>query len=166
MISIIEDILLELHSLGQVDIVTMGDPNIDANYLMNSKCKGCLTTVKIFRLTQHIHTRTRVTNTSGARIDHISTNWPDLYNTFSCLDFGISDHNLVFMTRKKLKVQSETTYVWARSYRKYDPVSFYNEATNIDWRQALDILYGPIHLLIIDAHATYKNIKCKGDRLP
>ncbi len=74
-----------------------------------------------------------MTDTTKTIIDHISTNRAEYYNIFGCLDLGLTDHNLVFMTRKKLKAKEDVTYVWARSYRHYVRDAFAADVAQVDW---------------------------------
>ncbi len=138
----------------------------------DAKCKAYNGLLKSYHLKQHIVEPTRVTESSRTIIDHICSNREDLYCTFGVLDCGISDHSLVFTTRKKAKNKKDSEYVWARSYRKYDPISFEADIANIDWSavlgcdhpdEALDHFYNAM-FEVIDIHAPYKEIKCTRDR--
>ena len=114
-----------------------------------------------------------MTDTTKTIIDHISTNRGEYYNMFGCLDLGLTDHNLVFTMRKKLKAKEEVTYVWARSYRNYVKEAFAADVSQIDWspvilcndtETSVSRFYALL-LEVIDYHAPFKFIECEGDEL-
>ena len=68
--------------------------------------------------------------------------------------------------------KGETSYVWAQTYRKYDPLLFNADIAALDCgsvylsdnpEQALDRFYNLI-FSVVDYHAPFKYIKCKGER--
>ena len=59
--------------------------------------------LKSMGLTQGIRVPTRITVTRSTIIDHVITNRNQLYSIFGVIPLGISDHDMVIVTRKKPK---------------------------------------------------------------
>ena len=123
-------------------------------------------------LTQLIKEQTRVTNTSKTINDHIWVNNTDFYATSGCLDLGLSDHHLVYVSGKRAKIKKNTCYIHSRSYRQFDEQSFYNDMSHINWLplyvindidHAVDYV-NRVLLSVFDKHAPVKKIKCKSDQ--
>ena len=99
-LEVIEQKLLDINGEGDADILLIGDINI------NLFGKGDSMTTKYRkwlgnqRLKSMINDPTRITKQSHTCIDHILTNRPDLYHNASVLDPGLSDHSMVFASRK------------------------------------------------------------------
>ncbi len=77
---------------------------------------------------------------------------------------------MLFTSREKLPEKRETTYIWARSYRKYDRLEYKTDIGNANWdlvlqeedvNRAVTQLYR-ILLDVAEKHAPHKYIKCKG----
>ena len=95
-----------------------------------------------------------------------------MYYTSGAVELGISDHNLIYTVRNKYKEETDTSYIWTRSYRKYDKDLFRRDLERICWDFILNI--NTLDLAaeklmstltwIIDKYAPYKWIKCKGQR--
>ena len=80
-------------------IKKIGDTNCDfikpTNYTTHLK-----RIIKNHGLTQLIEDPTLTTVSTGTLIDHIITNKPDIVGQSGVIPSGISDHDLIFMTRK------------------------------------------------------------------
>ena len=61
--------------------------------------------------------------TLDSKIDLVYTN-SDCVQTAGILDFSLSDHNPVFVTRKKIKTKTHSQMFYDRSYAKYDKDMF------------------------------------------
>ena len=86
----------------------------------------------------------------------------------SVTDPGMSDHALVYVSRKYPKPKPEMFFIKALSYRNFDSVAFHRDACLLPWglifecdnvNQAAEILVGLIEGLA-NKHAPIKNIKC------
>ncbi len=115
---------------------------------------------------------TRVTNTCKTTIDHIVTNNTDFYHTAFTFDPGLSDHQLVGIARKRLKLKHTTSYFRGRSYRNFDEDMYYADMAKINWTFLYQIddvniaaeIFTDTMLGVIDKHALYKRIKCCSDQ--
>ena len=56
--------------------------------------------IKTYSLTQLIKEPTRTTHKTQTIIDHVITNWPERVSESGVIPCGISDHDLIFMTKK------------------------------------------------------------------
>ena len=75
-----------------------------------------------FSLVQMINSPTRITNNSVSLIDHVLTNSSDKISNSGVLDIGLSDHQLIFCTRKLVreKVHSHKN-IKCRLFKNYTP---------------------------------------------
>ena len=105
-----------LLNLKDNEIYLFGDFNINllqnGNYILNRKemaaCQGAVHTLinkyqefcQIFSLKQLITCPTRVTCNTPSLIDHILTNSTEKIFQSGIIDCGMSDHQLIFCTRK------------------------------------------------------------------
>ena len=115
---------------------------------------------------------TRITNTTKTLLDHILVNNTDFYRISGTMDPGLSDHKLVYVTRKRLKPKGDTSYFMGQSYRNFDEALFYHNVSTINWlplymisnidvctEYFTDTLRG-----IINIHAPYEKIKCRSNQ--
>ena len=102
-------------------------------------------------------------------IDHLITNNNDFYNISGC---GLSDHFLVFTTRKRLTPKFNTSYFWGRSYRNYNDNLFYLDVLSVNWLYLYSMddidtateYFTKVLLDIINIHAPIKCIKCRSEQ--
>ena len=71
-----------------------------SNTAVSSISKQYIEFCSNFFLTQLIKSPTRVTSGSSTLIDHILTNAEDKISRSGIIDIGISDHQMIFCTRK------------------------------------------------------------------
>ena len=138
------------------DIFLMGDFNI--NYLaVNERHKKLLTNMEsLTGLKQLITQPTRMTNC----IDLIFTNCNEIANS-GVLDIDISDHDLVFVTKKKATITREQIDFYGRSYKNYDKNDFQLHLINHNW----ETFWGfddPTHCweYITTLIESYMNVSC------
>ena len=63
---------------------------------------------------------TRVTDQSATFIDHILTNSPDKVSQSGAIDLGLSDHDLIYYTRKtSLPKSHKHNEIFVRSMKRY-----------------------------------------------
>ena len=124
------------------DVFILGDININVflngkNILQNNKSylSNCITLetnfkkyrefCSTFSLVQMINSPTRITTNSSSLNDHILTNASDKITQNGVIDIGISDHQLIFCTRKiiRSKHHSHKT-IRCRSFKHYTPDVF------------------------------------------
>ena len=124
----------ELHILGDININTLIDDNrsifeIRKNTpLRNSLptlCKQYIEFCSSFSLKQLISSATRITCSSSTIIDHILTNTTNNISQSGVIDLGISDHNVIYFTRKMKKVKlRHHTYIKYRSFKNYSVTDY------------------------------------------
>ena len=98
----LSNLLLHMNGLGTPDILVLGDINVDLIKPSTNKNKITQFTVSN-NLTQLIKTQTRCTNTGATLVDHIYTNNNIFFNIAGVYDPGLSDHSMVYVTRKSHK---------------------------------------------------------------
>ena len=92
-----------------------------------------------------------------------------MYQCYGVLDSGTSDHSLTFPVRKKKKLPQKNRCVWAKSYRIYNRVTYYNVFLETDWSPLLECtkpesavdLFHQMILPVIENHTLHKFIKAK-----
>ena len=116
-----------------------------------------------------INRDTRVTNMSSNCIDHTYLNNLDLYANRGCLDIGLSDHSLVFITRKKKKLDKTNKTIKIPNYRNFNIDLFNADVENADWDNvflatnvddAVDV-FNVIFTKILDVHLPWKRIRVR-----
>ena len=143
------------------DLFILGDMNINilsqGNNILNNN-KTCLSVsspvesmqkkykefCSTFSLLQIVDSPTRITNNTSTLIDHILTNARDKISKVGIIDIGLSDHQLIFCTRKLMRTKyNNHKTIKCRSFKKYTSDKFalilkksnfcnYEEFDNID----------------------------------
>ena len=113
---ILQELLGDLSGAKSPDIVMMGDFNIDISQSSPANRKVSLFASNC-SLDQLIKKPTRITNTSQTVIDHAYVKNSIFYETRGVSDPGLSDHCLIYICRKRLKIKRKVNYIFARSYR-------------------------------------------------
>ena len=98
-LSLIENKILDIYAENPGDIVLMGDWNIDLFKQRDPATVKYKTFMKICGLSQVITTATRVGQQRSSLIDHALTNREEYYHQWGVVDYGMSDHSLIFVTR-------------------------------------------------------------------
>ena len=134
-------------------------------------CKQYIEFCSSFSLKQLISSPTRVTCNSSTIIDHILTNRANNVSQSGVIDFGISDHNIIFFTRKIKKIKlNQHTYIKYRSFKNYS-VNEYEEKLkqanfpnylNFDNMDAAYCSFLKILMNVIDSLAPSKERRIKG----
>ena len=90
--------------------------------------------ISYFGLKQIIQSPTRITCSKSSLLDHILTNANEKISQSGVLDIGISDHQLIFCTRKLAKTKTgKTKYIYSRTMKKYTEELFKENLTNINF---------------------------------
>ena len=119
------------------EVIVIGDMNV--NWEDKSARKQLKQVTDSFNLTQVISGATRITNSSSTQIDLIFSNKPErIIKSYNFIT-GLSDHNLILMTRKvngkKGPVSAQTMdYMKIPKNKKED---FKNEVQNIKWDELM-----------------------------
>ena len=167
---LLENKLIDLYANSKLDIIILGDLNVDLLKRRDHKAKKLINFMRTNRLDQLITKPTRITHRSRTLIDHVMVNNMEYYNQSGCLDIGISDHHLVYTSRKKAKIKSESCQLWLRSYRNYDKEQFYLDICAINWDKIMEIKdvnlavekFNEYFLNVVNKHAPYQWINCRG----
>ena len=86
---------------------------MNINLSLNGKNSACPLVKKwkefitTFGLKQLIKQPTRITTNSSSLIDHVLTNTKDKISNSGILDIGLSDHQLIFCTRKLTRTKTD-----------------------------------------------------------
>ena len=87
-----------------------------------------------FGLNQIIKTPTRITCETSTLIDHILTNSHEKISQSGVIDCGLSDHNVIFCTRKITKIKTgDQKIINSRSLKNYSPEIFEEALKDLDF---------------------------------
>ena len=128
----LENTLSKLRS--DCDFIVLGDFNV---CLIKSKGKlvnSYRQLLNFFSSKQLIKEPTRITETSASLLDHIFTNNTEKIYQSGVLNKGISDHLIVYCSRKVLRGQiGKHKTIKIRSLKNYSPIEFLSKLRNVDW---------------------------------
>ena len=121
-----------IKSYKNVDFIIMGDMNV--NYLDNNcpKTKQLKSWAKLSGFTQLIDKPTRITPRKAGCLDLIFVNSINI-TSHGIVDLNISDHELVYVTKCKLKKPVVKTSFMGRSYKNFDENNFRDLLLNNNW---------------------------------
>ena len=103
----------------------------------------------VFNFKQLISCPTCITCSSSAIIDHILASYPDRVSQKGIIDIGISDHQLIFCTRKTLKTKTA-------SHKQINFLSIKNYST-VTYEEALKKVKSPNYEIFININEAYAN---------
>ena len=152
-----------LLNLKDNEIYLLGDFNINllqnGNYILNRKgmvvCQGTVHTLinkyqelcQTFSLKQLITCPTCVTCNTSSLIDHVLTNSSEKIFQSGIIDCGMSDHQLIFCTRKVKQAKfNKHNNVFLRSLKHYTVNVFVKKLqkvnfSNYEWFSFIDVAY-------------------------
>ena len=134
--------------------------------------------IKTYSLTQPIKEPTRTTHTTQTIIDHIITNRPERVSESGVIPCGISDHDLIFMTKRigSPKSKFAPRIINIRNQKRFDLRAFQHDTLNnspFDEIKAtckdadeIWLQWKTFFLYILDKHIPNTQIKIKGNRIP
>ena len=123
-------------------------------------------------LTQLINEPTRKTDATESLLDHILVNTPDKISQSGVIEKGISDHEIIFCTRKHQKFKSgQHNSIKIRSMKKYSKELFLEKLNEVEFPeysnfQHVNEAYSDIItklMVVIDNIAPIKEIRVKGN---
>ena len=124
--------ILEINRLNKYgEIFILGDFNINYKGTNNPDTKILKWFEQKSGLKQIIDETTRFSNTNSC-IDLIFTNSPCIFDQ-GTLDVNISDHEMIFVTRKHMAKTKNPSSFKGRSYRNYNENMFIQQLNDIDW---------------------------------
>ena len=125
----------EIHILGNFNInmyhnnryIVQDDNTISSKFLSHD-IKNCHQLCTMHGLKQLIQSPTRVTCSTSTLIDHILTSAPSRVSQKGVISAGVSDHQLIFCTRKisKIKTGGDHKYLNFCSMKNY-AADYYKE---------------------------------------
>ena len=139
-----EEILRSLDAESHESII-MGDMNCDYLKPDNNNTKHIKRIFHTNGYTQMIGKPTRTTDHSKTLIDYMATNRPDCVSDQGVLPCGISDHDVIYMTRsmKKPRVKMKPKIVETRKYSKFDSGQFRNDLQSMPFDKTKNITAEP-----------------------
>ena len=150
-----------LTSFGEIEItseiVVIGDFNIDYKKTTMPECKYLKEFERTHQLKQYIKKPTRITNKVRSTIDLIFSNM-NFVAEAGVLASQISDHQPIFIRRKKSRELKSFTTIWGRSMKNYNKDHFQNVILDDDrWRNFwcgdndVNTLWSIMHEIIMDS---------------
>ena len=130
-IEIIENKLSDIN-LQKTEVILMGDLNIDLMDSRNNIGKDLVNTMKQLGLRQLIKNPTRYSQNKNSCLDLFFTNSDIIANSGVC-NLNISDHQMILLTRKKIKLHKQKCDFIGRSYRNYNKETFQDRIIQSDW---------------------------------
>ena len=145
------------------EVYMLGDLNcnlLDSNL---SNVKMLQEIMQLYQLTQIIDDPTRVTKSTKSLLDVCITSSPDKIIQSGVVHLGISDHSLIYATRKLnsvIKGNSQNS-VEFRNFRKFNVESFLSDLYMLPWveldcKQNVDEMWEcwkTLFLQVLDKHA-------------
>ena len=149
------------------------DDNTISSKFISSDIKNYHQYCKMYGLKQLIKSPTCVTCSTSTLIDHILASFLSRVSQKSVIDVGISDHQLIFGSRKvsRLKTGGVHNYLNLRSFKNYTVDSYKEVLKQLDFQnyEPLDdvnFAYSNFFqktMTVIDKIASYRNKRIKGN---
>ena len=133
----IKDCLENINNLSKIDIFILGDFNINILKKSAEDTKDILNLMSSFGIKQFINEPTRFGRTNSC-IDLIFSN-SDYIKESGTLNLNYSDHQAIFITKKKIKSRSEKISFKGRSYKNYKTKDFQELLNNDNWENLYNI---------------------------
>ena len=132
------DTLDQIALRNNLETFIMGDINVNLSDLQNLNAITLVENLQHYGFAQKITDSTRhAKNNRSSLIDHIYTN-SDKIQEAGNITLNISDHDMIYVIRKKNKALNVKLSFKGRSYRQYDREQFQENLANRNW----DLFYG------------------------
>ena len=129
-----EDVLVKLENETNKDIVIIGDFNADVGALkLHNHTRKLMQITRLHGFTQLIKNPTRVTEDTSSTIDLIFVNNFHRIVTHGVQECGISDHSIVFATKKSGFPKGPAQVHEIRSYKNFNKESFRQDIAWVPW---------------------------------
>ena len=132
-LEIIEDSLIDL-DLNKIELLLVGDFNIDGLDKRNPTTKKLIELYKQYGLRQISKEPIRYAEAKDSCIDLCITN-SNIISQFRTTNVIISDHQMIMLTRKKLKIKKKRCEFFGRSYRNYNKTEFQRKLQEMQWEE-------------------------------
>ena len=124
--------LIEPVNRDRVDLIIMGDFNIDYLNKKTLHASGLNVLETKYSLTQLIRHHTRISRDSKTIIDLTYTDMKSISKS-GVIDYDVSDHLPIFIVKKKERTKVKKRQTHGRSYKKYNPELFLQLLETQDW---------------------------------
>ena len=133
MINLLMNDISSIQQLDKYDLFILGDMNINFKKTHDLHTKALKSQMTQFGLKQYISEPTRY-NKQGTHsiIDLIFSNSNHIYKAGVC-NYNLSDHELVYITKKKTTPKPLKTTFLGRTYKCYDKQRFQSALLRYDW---------------------------------
>ena len=127
----------ETDNFDAQEVYILGDLNI--NLINNQKhtpngIKRYKEFCSLNGLKQLLTLPTRITKTSTSLLDHVLTNSADRVSQFGVVDMGLSDHQLIYCTRKITRTKTNAhKYIKTRSLKNYSQTLFLDKLRKVNF---------------------------------
>ena len=150
-------------NIDQKEIYLLGDFNVNllygTKYILKEKCNSSSAVGPLinkykefcqkFSFTQLIRNPTRITSNSSTLLDHILSNSKCNNSNHGVIEIGLSDHQLIFCTRKKIRQKFNThNHVQQRVFKNYIPEKLIHALKEIKF---------PNYDLFVDVNIAYSD---------
>ncbi len=161
------------------NVLIVGDLNADITRskdgeIVSIQGKKLLRTLQHFNYSVMNDQPTRVTATSSTLIDHIISSKPEMIKETKCLELGISDHMLVYVSLTTKVKRPLPKIINACTYSKFNSEHFRKDIEEAPWsvcsvfNDTDDVYWAWSHLFnnICKRHAPYREVKVRQNSLP
>ncbi len=132
---------LEFFDRENKEMIILGDTNCDFSLKVADEYSSSLNNTAhlveiydLFGLTQMIGEPTRVTLATSTLIDHIATNKPENVVASGVFNITLSDHYLVYVTRKFMgSTKRQRKTISTRKLKNFNSDNFLSDLGQIDW---------------------------------
>ena len=128
---------LEQISVRKKDLFIMGDLNINYNNKKSTSYRQLAFFERVNNLAQLIKNSTRINQQTSTILDLILTNAQYISHA-GTLDTYISDHQPIFVVKKKKRNPKLKVSFLGRQYKNYNPITFANNLKTQDWQNLYD----------------------------
>ena len=133
----IRNCIEDLKDISKKDIFFMGDFNIDFSNKASNDSKDLINLMSTHGFKQFIKETTRF-GTKNTCIDLIFSN-SDYINDAGTLDLNYSDHQAIYVTKKKTTLKSKKMKFYGRSYKNYIAEKYQENLESLDWTELFKI---------------------------
>ena len=124
--------LQEVQKHKNTDVFIMGDFNINLQETHETNGKRLINFFKLHGMQQYINNVTRYSQTRHSIIDLIFSNSKYISKS-GVLHINLSDHEMIFITKKKCKSAKRQCTFSGRSYRDYNKNTFQQAIQHLVW---------------------------------
>ena len=127
---IFENVIDEIDRTN-LEFYLLGDMN--CNFLDQSKSNSLSSVFDVYGLTQLLTEPTRITQTTKSLIDLCVTNTPDKISQSGVHHLGLSDHSMIYMTRKAKIERTKYQFTKTRDFKQFNKIEFLKDLAKIPW---------------------------------